>query len=118
MSNNKSNAADLARIFQALANPHRVELILTLLDCCGAGAACDVAEDGLVPCVGEVGKDLNIAPSTLSHHLKELQRAGLIVMERRGKNVYCQINQEKIADLAQFFGRTCAQPFVPKESLK
>lgn len=54
-------------------------------------------------CVGELGKDLGIAPSTVSHHIKELYRAGLIKMERRGQNVECSVNPEMLSALALFF---------------
>ena len=46
--------------------------------------------------VGELGEDLNIAPSTVSHHIKELRQAGIIVVERRGKNIECWVNEEAV----------------------
>ncbi len=49
--------------------------------------------------VGELGKELNIAPSTVSHHIKELRRAGIIVVERRGKNIECRVNEESVQAL-------------------
>jgi ArsR family transcriptional regulator len=44
-----------------------------------------------------------IAPSTLSHHLKELNRAGLVQMQRRGKQVECWVEPATLEELAAFF---------------
>ena len=54
-------------------------------------------------CVGTLGKDLGIAPSTVSHHVKELCRAGLIKMKRRGQTIECQLDAETLNSLAAFF---------------
>lgn len=55
--------------------------------------------------VGELGKDIEIAPSTLSHHLKELNHAGLIMMERKGQHIECWINTDVVGDLFEFFNQ-------------
>ena len=52
--------------------------------------------------VGELGKDIDIAASTLSHHLKALNQAGLIIMERRGQHVECWVNTEMVEHLSCF----------------
>jgi ArsR family transcriptional regulator len=54
-------------------------------------------------CVGAVGKNLGLAPSTISHHIKELHRAGLIKMKRRGQTVECWVDPETLDSLATFF---------------
>ena len=100
----KVNQARLAEGFKALSNQHRLAIYMMLVDCCGPGAvSCDIAEDGSIPCVGDLGRRLNIAQSTLSHHLKELARAELITLERRGKQVVCAINAETYKALGNFF---------------
>jgi len=54
-------------------------------------------------CVGTLGKDLGIAPSTVSHHIKELRRAGLILIQRRGQTLECSVDPEMLNLLAAFF---------------
>ncbi|MCG7989917.1 MAG: helix-turn-helix domain-containing protein [Candidatus Thiodiazotropha lotti] len=70
--------------------------------CCQPGTRCDL-EQAISFSVGELGEGLGIAPSTLSHHLKELHRTGLIEMERQGKRVVCWIAPETLNSLSNFF---------------
>ncbi len=98
---------DVAGAFHALANPHRLEIFLRLASCCPVGQAC--APD-MRSCVGDVAAGLNLAPSTVSHHLKELRRAGLIHMERAGQTVECWVEPERVAALAAFFERALGAP--------
>ena len=100
MSNNRM--IELSESFKALSNPHRLQIFLRLLNCCDIGSICSTETiNGF--CVGDLGKELAVAPSTLSHHIKELQRAGLINTQRNGKNVECFVNVEKVDILKQFF---------------
>jgi DNA-binding transcriptional ArsR family regulator len=92
----------LSHKFKALSNPHRLSIFLRLASCCGAGIACD-PDTAMRECVGTVGKDLNLSPSTISHHIKELHRAGLIKMKRRGQMVECWVDPETLDSLAEFF---------------
>lgn len=99
----KHQTADrYAELFKALGNPHRVRIFMALAACCAPGTVCSVEEARSV-CVGELGADLEIAPSTLSHHMKELSRAGLIRMERRGQRVDCWVDSETVDVAARFF---------------
>ena len=92
MSNYRT--CDLERytdIFRALSNPHRLNIFLRLVRCCEPGPPGDACL-----CVGELGQDLDIAPSTVSHHIKELRHAGLIRMQRRGQTVQCFVEPETL----------------------
>ena len=102
MSNYHINAEQLATRFKALGNPHRLALFQRLSSCCVPGTRCDTGE-ALRCCVGDLGEGLDIAPSTVSHHLKELHHAGLIAMQRKGKNIECWVEPEVLRELAQFF---------------
>ena len=63
----------------------------------------DCIDAEICKCVGALGKDLGIAPSTVSHHIKELYRVGLIKMKRRGQTIECQVNPEVLNALSVFF---------------
>ncbi len=91
-----------ASLFKALANPNRLRIFLRLVSCCVPGKT-RCTDDGMRACVGELGQDLGLAPSTVSHHIKELCQAGLIRMERSGQNVECWVDPEILAELAEFF---------------
>lgn len=101
MSNYKTNPPH-AEMFKALSNEHRLAVFHRLMTCCAPGTKCDPNE-AVRFCVGELGEGLNIAPSTLSHHLKELNRAGLVNMQRRGKNIECWVEPKVLTELAAFF---------------
>lgn len=102
MSNYLNDDQLMADVFKALSNPHRLGVFQRLMSCCAPGTRCD-ANQAIRFCVGELGEGLDIAPSTLSHHLKELHRAGLVKMERRGKNVECWVDPEVLSQLSLFF---------------
>ena len=103
MSNfRNSDVERLSHAFKALSNPHRLSIFLRLASCCSAGVACDT-DRAMRECVGTVGKNLNLSPSTISHHIKELHRAGLIRLKRRGQTVECWVDQETLDSLAEFF---------------
>jgi ArsR family transcriptional regulator len=100
MSNyQKEEVHRFAEVFKALANPNRLQIFLRLISCCPPGTKCisDVAGQR---CVGELSQGLEIDPSTVSHHLKELRRSGLIRMERRGKNMLCWVDPETVLAVA------------------
>ncbi len=84
-----------AEIFRALSNPNRLEIFLRLVSCCPPGTKCESGA-GLRQCVGELGKGLEIDPSTVSHHIRELRQSGLIRVERRGKNMWCWVDPETV----------------------
>ncbi|UCH50669.1 MAG: helix-turn-helix transcriptional regulator [Chloroflexota bacterium] len=103
MSNFRNDDSErLASAFKALSNPHRLSIFMRLASCCLPGGTCNTDED-MRECVGAVGKNLGLAPSTISHHVKELHRAGLIKMKRCGQTVECWVDQDTLDDLAEFF---------------
>jgi ArsR family transcriptional regulator len=76
-------AADLARVFAALADPVRLRL-LSLVASQAEVCSCDLQEP--------LGK----SQPTVSHHTKALAEAGLIVGEKRGKWVWWRVVPERL----------------------
>jgi len=90
-----------AELFKALSNPNRLKIFSRLASCCSSSQqSCTTAE--MSACVGELGTDLHIAPSTASHHIKELHRVGLIRMERCGQSIRCWVDKETLKELQRF----------------
>jgi len=96
-------------MFKALGDPTRLRIFEFLRSQC-----CPVAVEGATgdvrpltgPTVGEVCCNVtgeSTITSTVSFHLKELRQAGLITMERQGRQMICAINLEAAVRLAEFF---------------
>jgi ArsR family transcriptional regulator len=107
MSNNRvKDIEKYSEMFKALSNPNRLRIFMRLITCCQPGTVASInsksGEEGCA-CVGELGQDLGIVASTISHHIKELRQAGLIRMERRGQKMECWIDPETLAALRGFF---------------
>ena len=92
----KSIIIDLQRyaeIFKALSNPHRLKIFMRLASCSVEEDVCN-ADGQICECIGVLGRDLGVSAPTVSHHIKELHRAGLIKMKRRGQRVECSVDPD------------------------
>ena len=110
MSNYQSDdLALLSSRFKALGHPHRLQIFWRLAGCCTVAATCDPGDD-LGRCVGDLAGELSIAPSTVSHHIKELTQAGLISTERCGREIRCWVEPDVLSGLSDFFADFVAAP--------
>ena len=82
----ESEAAELAHVFAALADPVRLRL-LSLIAAAGEVCSCEL----LAP--------LGRSQPTVSHHTKILADAGLIAGEKRGRWVWWSIVPTRVADV-------------------
>lgn len=86
----KLTPRQLELIAKALAEPRRVDILRQL----------GSSQDTTPCCALEAGK--SITPATLSHHMKELENAGLVDVSREGKFAYLKLNRTVLdAYLAQ-----------------
>ena len=67
------DAEELERLFKALADRHRLQILNCLLQA-----------DGESVCVCDLEPLLGVKQPTVSHHLKQLVDAGLLEREKRG----------------------------------
>jgi ArsR family transcriptional regulator, arsenate/arsenite/antimonite-responsive transcriptional repressor len=70
-------AADLARLLKALADPTRLRLVSMV-----------AAHDGGEACVCDLTEPLGLTQPTISHHLKILVDAGIFTRDKRGVWAY------------------------------
>lgn len=81
---------------EALGNPTRLSVYRMLVRAGDAGVS-----------VGQLQAALDIAPSTLSHHVKALVIAGLIQQERRSTTLVCRARYDVMRDLVGFLVAEC-----------
>jgi len=65
---------------------------------------------------GRIGEELEVAPATLSFHLKELSHAGLISSRQESRFIYYSANFERMAAIMTFLTQNCCQG-MPQECL-
>lgn len=77
-----------ARFFSALGDGTRQQILLLF-------------EPGEEICVNDIADLFRLSRPAISHHLKVLREAGLLVCEKRGKQVYYRVNYDLCADTLQ-----------------
>lgn len=60
-------------------------------------------------CAGDLAEELALPKPTLSFHLKELTRAGLIGAEREGRVIYYRVSTQGFRELMEFLAEDCCQ---------
>lgn len=83
-------------VLAALAQERRLR-IFRLLVAAGPG--------GMTP--GRIGEQLELPPATLSFHLKELHRAGLLTSRQESRFIHYAANYRTMNDLLAFLTENC-----------
>ena len=86
-------AAEMAVKLKALADPVRLRLFSSVASHIGGEA-----------CVCDVSVGIDVSQPTISHHLKVLREAGLLLSERRGSWVYYRVVPEALQQLSELLG--------------
>ena len=81
---------------KALAHPHRLDLFRQLVQ---------AGPDGLT--VGALQGSTGHAGATLSNHLNNLRRAGLIRDRRDGRNIWCRADYARMNALIAYLTENC-----------
>jgi len=95
------NTNNLAKIFKALSDENRLKILLSIYK-----NECKCIEYELScrdeTCIKDLSKSLKITTPTISHHIKELVNASLIITKKDGRWVYCEINQKTFQKICNF----------------
>ena len=83
-------------MFAAMGAEQRLQIMRLLLS---------AHPEGMV--VGDILAELQIAPSTLSHHLEKLKHEGLVSVRRDAKFLWYSANTEALQDLIAFLYSEC-----------
>jgi len=88
---------DAAYAFAALGSEQRLSVLRALVRC---------GPDGLS--IGGLGKATGITGATLTHHVRFLTQAGLVVQQRQGRSVICAaVAYETVRQLSAYLLAEC-----------
>ncbi|MEK6646396.1 MAG: ArsR family transcriptional regulator, partial [Candidatus Firestonebacteria bacterium] len=95
--------SNYTKIFKALSNEQRLKIFMTIYEQSSKktngevtfpmkeSSCCSIEKAFTKMC-----SCIKLSRSTISHHFKELQNAGLIICERKGQVYHCKINGETV----------------------
>ncbi|ANL66850.1 transcriptional regulator protein [Rhizobium phaseoli] len=82
--------------FAALSQETRLAVVRTLVV---------AGPDGMA--AGAIAEKMNVSPSNISFHLKELERAGLIGQRRESRSILYSANYDALSELVTFLMHDC-----------
>jgi ArsR family transcriptional regulator len=93
---NEPNVSRYADMFSAMGSEPRLRIMRLLLS---------AHPEGMVPT--ELGAELDIPPSSLSHHLDKLKNEELISVRRDSRFLYYTAGTESLKELLEFLYAEC-----------
>ena len=87
---------EVTEAFSSLAQETRLKVFKLLIE---------YGRDGLIP--GKIVDELKIADNTLSFHLSQMTKAGLVTSVRNGRSITYYANAELIQNLIGFLQQNC-----------
>lgn len=94
----RMSAEQMDAAFKALASQQRREILRMLATCPReSGAPCGASGE---VCACKISERLNLAASTVSHHMGVLRGAGLVSARKEGTWVHYTLDREAIAQVA------------------
>lgn len=94
-----------ATAFAALGSEARLSILRRLVRAGRAGLP-----------IGQLGEDVGVTGSVLTHHLKHLVLAGLIEQRREGRRILCSVVIAEVQALSDFLvAECCADQGAPPQ---
>src|ERR1700754_1889856 len=94
--NSSEKVARFADMFSAMGTEPRLRIMQLLLSAHPGGMV-----------VGDIGSELEIPSSTLSHHLDKLKNEDLVTVRREGTYLWYSANADTLQDLLGFLYAEC-----------
>ena len=92
------NEVHIVRALGALAQEHRLRIFRLLVKRGPSGLP-----------AGEIAEKVGISPTTMSFHVKELERAGLLRATRKGRYILYAVDVEGMRKLLTYLTEECCQ---------
>lgn len=90
-----------AQLLRAMSHPKRLEIIHLLR--------------GKNLCVGEIQQKLDLPQANLSQHLMTLREAGIVVTERKGKNIFYKLSDKNFIEASDALREVLAKRYKDTE---
>ena len=103
----KIDLEQASSLMAELGNPTRLRIVRLLVE---AGA------HGLP--VGDIQRELEVPPSTLSHHLSHLRSVGLISQKRQRTTLLCCVDFHRLDAMIRFLTDQCCVRAKPARAKK
>lgn len=95
-----------ATAFAALGSEHRLAILRRLVRAGHAGLP-----------IGQLGEDVGVSGSVLTHHVKHLVTAGLVDQRRDGRRILCSVVHPEVEALSQFLISECCADLGAQDTL-